>query len=69
LIGYKGLQNRSPLALQNLGLSRHTASEIRRNHISCLDFVDGKLQGIDRIKLLSRFDRDSLEYDEILTFL
>ncbi len=64
-----GTKDTTVIALQNLGLSRHTASEIRRQHSSCLNIVDGKLHGINRVELLLRFNRDSLEYDEISTFL
>jgi len=64
-----GTKDTTNIALQNLGLSRHTATKIRRDYSSCLNIIDGKLHSIDREKLIMQFDRDSLEYDEISTFL
>jgi hypothetical protein len=62
-----GTQNRTVIALQNLGYSRHTATYIYNNHRECLIIDDDKLVSIDFERLLSRIDRDSIEYDEIIT--
>jgi len=62
-----GTQNRTVIALQNLGYSRHTATFIYNNHRECLIVDNDKLVGIDIQKLLSRIDGDSIEFDEIVT--
>lgn len=64
-----GTKNTIVIALQNLGLSRHSASLIYKKHSNCLKIIDGKLQSIDRAELMTRFDKNSLEYDELKTFL
>lgn len=60
-----GTQNRIVIALQNLGYSRHTANHIFENHRDCLVIKEDKLVDINTAKLISRIDRESVEFDEI----
>jgi hypothetical protein len=59
-----GTRSNVIIALQNLGLSRHSASYIYNKHSSCLDIVDGKLLNVLTAKLISRLNPDSPEFDE-----
>jgi len=60
-----GTQNRIAIALQNIGLSRHTALVILKYCKDALTIKDGKLERVDKNKLLAGFKVDSIEYDEI----
>ena len=64
-----GTQNRIVIALQNIGLSRHTANEIYKRCYSSLAIENGKLKSINKEQLLKFLDTDSLEYDEVLNLL
>ncbi|MBN1250638.1 MAG: DEAD/DEAH box helicase [Bacteroidales bacterium] len=54
------------IAIQNYGLSRHTANTIFKNHRHCL-LIDGNgtLTEINKSKLLREIDSNTVEYDEI----
>lgn len=64
-----GTQNRIVIALQNTGLSRHTASQVYNKSRSALNIKDGKLIGVDKQEILSNFKISSLEYQEIARLL
>ncbi|WP_313598237.1 DEAD/DEAH box helicase [Epilithonimonas vandammei] len=64
-----GTQNRIVIALQNLGLSRNTSIKIYQNHRDSLIMFDNKLHSINKTKLLSAFNSNSIEYDEIRKIL
>ena len=64
-----GTQNRIVIALQNIGLSRNTALIINNKHKSALTIVDGKLQKVNKQKLLQVVREGSLEHREILRAL
>jgi len=60
-----GTQNRMVIALQNLGLSRYTASIIYDKCLHALIIEDGKLKGLNKIQILNTLKPNSLEYDEV----
>ena len=60
-----GTQNRIVIALQNLGLSRYTASIIYEKCLPALIIEDGKLKGFNKIEILNTLKPNSLEYDEV----
>lgn len=60
-----GTQNRIAIALQNIGLSRHTAIAIYRKCRHALNVEDGKLKSVNKNLILSEFKNGTLEYDEI----
>jgi hypothetical protein len=60
-----GTQNRIAIALQNIGLSRHTALKIYTKCKHALIIEDGKLKSIDKGLILSSFNSGTLEFDEI----
>lgn len=60
-----GTQNRIVIALQNLGLSRYTASIIYEKCLPALAIEDGKLKGFNKIEILKTLKPNSLEYDEV----
>ncbi len=64
-----GTQNRIIIALQNIGLSRHTSNEIYTRCISALTIVNGKLKEVDKKQILKQFEPDTLEYEEVLNLL
>lgn len=64
-----GTQNRIVIAMQNVGLSRHTAIKIYKDYKSVLSIIDNKLVSIDKTMLLNKLRKDSLEYDEISKML
>lgn len=64
-----GTQNRIIIALQNVGISRNTATKIFKDHHSCLTIIEGKLSSINKKKLLQNIGRDSMEYDELIKVL
>lgn len=65
-----GTQNRIIIALQNMGLSRYTASKINK---VCkgegMTIEKGKLKSINKGLLLTKFPIGTLEYDEIYNIL
>lgn len=65
-----GTQNRIVIALQNVGVSRHTAIKV---YEKCRNFGlvirDNKLEGIDKQIVLSKFRKNSMEYDELVKIL
>ena len=64
-----GTQNRIVIALQNLGLSRHTAMQIYRKNLQALRIEAGKLVGINKTEILRRYNANSIEYHEIAMLL
>jgi replicative superfamily II helicase len=60
-----GTQNRIAIALQNIGLSRHTALAIYRKCRHALNVEEGKLKSVNKNLILSEFKNGTLEYDEI----
>ena len=65
-----GTQNRIVIALQNIGVSRHTAIKV---YDKCknngLTIRDGKLEKIDKEIVLQKFRRNSMEHDELIKIL
>ncbi|NVK52516.1 MAG: DEAD/DEAH box helicase [Flavobacteriaceae bacterium] len=65
-----GTQNRIVIALQNIGISRHTAIKVydkcRNNGLT---IRDGKLENINKEIVLQKFRRISMEYDELIKIL
>ncbi len=64
-----GTQNSIVIALQNYGLSRHSADFIFKNYKSCLIVEGDKLIEIDVKRLGILLDREAIEYDEISSIL
>lgn len=64
-----GTQNSIIIALQNYGLSRHTADYIFRNYKDCLKIEGDKLIDINVKKLKQGLSKDSIEFDEISSIL
>lgn len=64
-----GTQNTIVIALQNYGLSRHSADYIFRKFKNCLKIEGDKLIEIDIKKLKSRLSKEEIEYDEISSIL
>ena len=64
-----GTQNRIIIALQNIGLSRHTSNEIYSKCISALTIVNGKLKELDKKQILKQLEQDTLAYEEVQNFL
>jgi replicative superfamily II helicase len=64
-----GTQNRIVIALQNIGLSRHTSTKINSKCKNALTIENGKLKIIDKTKVLTYFRSGTLEYEEIMRIL
>lgn len=64
-----GTQNRIVIALQNIGLSRHTAIAIYNRGRNYLEISDNKLKGIQKAGLLNIFRPTSIEFDEVQKLL
>jgi superfamily II DNA or RNA helicase len=64
-----GTRNTSVIALQNLGLSRHSANYIFQYHRLCLKTEGEKLVEINVRTLKEQIDKEAIEYDEISSFL
>ncbi len=60
-----GTKNRIIIALQNLGLSRYTATKIYEKANQGLIIENGKLKTVKKTLLLKAFSKDSLEFAEI----
>lgn len=60
-----GTQNRIVIALQNLGLSRYTASIVYEKCLHALTIEEGKLKGFNKVEILNTLKLNSLEYDEV----
>lgn len=60
-----GTQNRIVIALQNMGLSRHTAIAIYNKSRGALKIQDSKLISINKLEILRNFKETSIEYHEI----
>ncbi len=65
-----GTQNRIVIALQNTGVSRHTAIKVyEKCRNSGLIIRDNKLERIDKTIVLSKFRKNSMEYVELIKIL
>jgi len=64
-----GTQDSIMIALQNLGLSRHSSDYLLRNHKNCLKIEHDKFIGIDMEKLKENINKESIEYEEICSVL
>lgn len=64
-----GTQNTIVTALQNYGLSRHSADYIFKKFKDCLRIEGDKLIEINIMKLKSRLSNEEIEYDEISSIL
>jgi len=64
-----GTRNSIVIALQNYGLSRHSANYLYKRHSACLTIEGDKLISIDLAKLNIMLNRDDIEYDEIHSIL
>lgn len=64
-----GTRNKIIIALQNVGLSRHSASEIYKNHRQTLSIENGQLKSINKTKLLKELGKETLEYEEVSNVL
>lgn len=64
-----GSRNSTVIALQNYGLSRHTANYIFNKHKNCLKVEGEKLIEINIPKLRQALNRDDIEFDEISSIL
>jgi len=64
-----GTQSTIVIALQNYGLSRHSADYIFKKYKDCLKIEGDKLIGINVTKLKSRLNKEEIEYDEISSIL
>ena len=64
-----GTQNTIMIALQNYGLSRHSADYIFKKFKDCLKIEGDKLVEINIKKLKNILNREELEYDEISSIL
>jgi len=65
-----GTQNRVVIALQNVGISRHTAMKVyKKCRDSGLQIRDKKLEKIDKTLVLQKFSVNSMEYDELVKIL
>lgn len=64
-----GTQNSIVIALQNYGLSRHSADYIFKNFKDCLKIEGDKLIEINIKKLKSRLSKEEIEYEEISSIL
>lgn len=60
-----GTQNRIVIALQNMGLSRHTAITIYNKCRGALNIQDSKLISINKTEILRSFKESSIEHHEI----
>jgi len=65
-----GTQNRIVIALQNIGISRHTAIKVNEKcRNSGLVIKDNKLEKIEKELVLSKFRKNSMEYEELIKIL
>ncbi|EMS86349.1 DEAD/DEAH box helicase [Leptospira noguchii] len=60
-----GTQNPIIIELQIAGLSRHSANYLYKNHSNCLTIEKGKVTSVNKEKLKSSLDNESIEYEEI----
>lgn len=64
-----GTRNSIVIALQNYGLSRHSANYLYNNYRSSLSIDNDKLIGIDLKQLKRMLNKDDIEFDEINSIL
>lgn len=62
-----GTQNRVVIALQNIGLSRHTAISIYNKGRAALVIEDSKLKSVNKEVLQKRYEKNPIEYDLALS--
>jgi superfamily II DNA/RNA helicase len=60
-----GTQNTIVIALQNYGLSRHSADYLFKKYKDCLEIEGDKLIEVNISRLKSRLSQEEVEYDEI----
>jgi replicative superfamily II helicase len=63
-----GTQDSVVMALQNIGLSRHTSFYLFKNHKDCLKIEKGNFIGVDAEKLKKDIDKERIEYEEICDY-
>jgi superfamily II DNA/RNA helicase len=64
-----GSRKTAVIALQNYGLSRHSANYIVSKHSDCLKMEGDKLIDIDTQKLKRNINKEDIEFDEISSIL
>ena len=65
-----GTQNRIVIALQNIGISRHTALKVyEKCKNNGLIIKDNKLEKIEKQLILQKFKKSSIEYEELTKIL
>lgn len=64
-----GTQNRIVIALQNMGLSRHTAITVYNKCRYALTIKDSKLTSVNKREVLNNFRESSIEFHEINNML
>ncbi|KGN81616.1 hypothetical protein HQ35_04395 [Porphyromonas cangingivalis] len=64
-----GTQSRIMIALQNMGLSRLTASKINKECKDALTIEEGKLKSVNKAFLLAEFTPGTLEHEEVKNLL
>lgn len=64
-----GTRNKIIIALQNVGLSRHSATEIYKNHRRAINIEGNQLKSINKTMLLNELEKNTLEYEEVSSIL
>ena len=64
-----GTRNKIIIALQNVGLSRHSATEIYKNHRRAIIIEGNQLKSINKTMLLNNLEKNTLEYEEVSSIL
>ena len=64
-----GTRNKIIIALQNVGLSRHSATEIYKNHRRAINIEGNQLKSINKTMLLNNLEKNTLEYEEVSSIL
>lgn len=64
-----GTQNSIIIAIQNYGLSRHSAAHLYRTYKDCLKIENDKLMEINIQKLEHLMNKEDIEFDEISSIL
>lgn len=60
-----GTRNKIIIALQNVGLSRHSATEIYKNHRRAINIEGNQLKSINKTMLLNELEKNTLVYEEV----
>lgn len=64
-----GTRNKIIIALQNVGLSRHSATEIYKNHRRAINIEGNQLKSINKTMLLNELEKNTLVYEELSSIL